>query len=167
MKKFLLKTVSLILVLILSFVSAGMLNAYAADDEPEFPCGGVIEEVDVKILYAPLTSRVVIGRFGPVITGTVLKVTYPDGKSEILTVVKDGGDYYAGDFSVYISYFDIESIQVVDYGILKQPLQINKDIENFVGYSGETDFLYLILPSFAEIIYLISAYCRIISWKIQ
>lgn len=157
MKKLLLKTVSLILVLILSFVSAGMLNAYAADEEPEFPCGGVIEEVDVKILYAPLTSRVVIGRFGPVITGTVIKVTYPDGKSEILTVVKDGGDYYAGEFDVYNYDVGYEP-DISNYGIKSRTIVIsNEGKQEFGGYSGEVDLIYLSIPSFSDILFLIFA----------
>lgn len=159
MKKIFLKTFCIILVFVLTFTSAGLLNA-AADSEPDYPCGGVIEKVDVKILYAPLKSRVVIGGFGPIITGTVLKVTYSDGKSEILTVKKNGNEYYAGDYSVYMCYFGIEP-DVTDYGIENKILSVDKGIENFVGYSGEAEFKYLSLPSFANIIYLISAYFRI------
>ncbi len=162
MKKTFLKILSVIVVFVLTFTSVGLLNAFAADDEPEFPCGGVIEEVEVKILFLPPTSRVVIGKFGPIITGTVLKVTYPDGESEILTVEKNGDEYYAGDFSVYISYFDIESIQVVDYGIASKTIRItNEGTQLHGGYRGETDFKYLNLPSFADIAYLIFAYARI------
>lgn len=130
-------------------------------EEPDFPCGGVIEEVDVKILYAPLTSRVVISGFGPVITGTVLKITYPNGESEILTVKQNGNEYYAGDFSVHMPYFELESIQVVDYGIVSKTIYISTEGKQHGGYSGETDFIYLNLPSFGDIIYLISAYFRI------
>ena len=161
MKKLLLKTFSAILVFVLTFISTGLMNAYATDDEPDFPCGGVIEEVDVKILYAPMTSRVVIGGFGPVITGTVLKITYPNGESEILTVKKNGDEYYAGDFSVYMPYFELESIQVVDYGIVSKSIHISDEGKQHGGYIGETDFVYLNLPSFGDIIYLISAYFRI------
>lgn len=133
----------------------------ASAEESDLPCGGVIEEVDVKILYAPPTSRVVIGGFGPVITGTVLKIIYPNGESEILTVKQNGNEYYAGDFSVHMSYFELESIQVVDYGIISKTLYISNEGNQHGGYSGETDFIYLNLPSFGDIIYLISAYFRI------
>lgn len=133
----------------------------ASAEESDLPCGGVVEEVDVKILYAPPTSRVVIGGFGPVITGTVLKIIYPNGESEILTVKQNGNEYYAGDFSVHMSYFELESIQVVDYGIISKTLYISNEGKQHGGYSGETDFIYLNLPSFGDIIYLISAYFRI------
>lgn len=162
MKKLLLRTFSVILVFILTFTSVGLMNAYATDDEPDFPCGGVIEEVDVKILYAPLTSRVVIGGFGPVITGTVLKITYPNGESEILTVKQNGNEYYAGDFSVYVPYFELESISVVDYGIVSKTIHISNEDQQYGDYSGEADFIYLNLPTVMEIVYLISAYFRII-----
>lgn len=161
MKKKFFKTTSLVLVLVIVLTSAFSIAASAEDDsEIDFPCGGVIEEVEAEILYAPLASRIVIGGFGPVITGTVLKVTYPDGESEILTVKQNGNEYYAGDFSVYISYFGFEPV-IIDYGIVSEPIYISRDIENFVGYSGMTDFTYLNLPSVADIVYLISAYCRI------
>lgn len=160
MKKLLLRAISVILVFVLSFTSAGLPSAFAADDEPEFPCGGVIEEVDVKILYAPLMNRIAIGGYGPILTGTVLKVTYPDGESEILTVKQNGNEYCAGDYSVYISYFGFEPV-IIDYGIAKENVYINRDIENHVGYSGMTDFTYLNLPSVVDIAYLISAYFRI------
>ncbi len=158
MKKLLLRAISVILVFVLSFTSAGLLSAFAADDEPEFPCGGVIEEVDVKILYTPLMNRIAIGGYGPILTGTVLKVTYPDGESEILTVEKNDNYYSAGDYSVKI--FNVDPV-IIDYGIAKENVYINRDIENHVGYSGMTDFTYLNLPSVVDIAYLISAYFRI------
>lgn len=134
----------------------------ASAEESDLPCGGVIEEVDVKILYAPPTSRVVIGGFGPVITGTVLKIIYPNGESEILTVKQNGNEYYAGDFSVHMPYFELESIQVVDYGIISKTLYISNEGKQHGGYSGETDFIYLNLPSVMEFVYLVSAYFRMI-----
>lgn len=160
MKRRILKAAALILIMatVFSFTSPGFA---ASAEEADFPCGGVIEEVDVKILYAPPTSRVVIGGFGPVITGTVLKIIYPNGESEILTVKQNGNEYYAGDFSVYMPYFSLESIQVVDYGIISKTLYISNEGKQHEGYSGETDFIYLNLPSFGDIIYLISAYFRI------
>lgn len=162
MKKGFLKTVSLVMALAIIFTSAFALAASAEDvAENDFPCGGVIEEVDVEILYAPLTSRIVIGGFGPVITGTVFKVTYLDGESEILTVKKNGNEYYAGDFQVYTYYFGFEPI-ISDYGIESRTIRIsNEGEQQFGGYSGEVDLKYLNLPSFADIAYLISAYFRI------
>lgn len=161
MKKLLLRSISVILVFVLTFTSAGLLSASATDDEPDFPCGGVIEEVEVKILYAPLISRVVIGGFGPIITGTVLKVTYPDGESKILTVEQNGNEYYAGDFQVYTYYFGFEP-NISDYGIESRTIRIsNEGKQQFGGYSGAVDFVYLNLPSVVDIAYLISAYFRI------
>lgn len=161
MKKNFLKALSLILVFMLTFISMGLLNAWAADEEPEFPCGGVIEDVDVKVIYTPLSNRVVIGGFGPVLTGTVLKITYPNGESEILTVEQNGNEYYAGDFSVYISYFGFEPV-IEDYGIVSESIYItNERKQQHGGYSGEADFTYLNLPSVVDIAYLISAYFRI------
>ena len=161
MKKIILKAVSLILVFMLTFTSA-VLFAGASDDEPDYPCGGVIEEVDVKVVYAPLPNRVVIGGFGPVLTGTVLRITYPNGESELLTVEENSDGYYAGDFSVYIDYFGFEPV-IEDYGIESKRFYITDEGKRqFGGYSGETDFVYLSLPSFADVIYLISAYCRIL-----
>lgn len=152
----------MILALAIILTSAFSISASAeGDSEPEFPCGGVIEEVDVKILYAPISNRIVIGGFGPILTGTVLKVTYPNGESEILTVEQDGNEYYADDFSVRITYFGIEP-EVEDYGIVSKNIYIsNEGKQQHGGYSGVTDFVYLSLPSFADIIYLISAYGRI------
>ena len=159
MKRVLLKFISVILVFALSSASAGLFcTGAAAEEENDFPCGGVIEKVDVKILYAPLMNRVVIGGHGPILTGTVLKVTYPDGESEILTVEKNGNYYFAGDYSVRL--FNIDPV-IIDYGITKENFYISRGIENFVGYSGKTDFVYLNLPSVVDIAYLISAYFRI------
>lgn len=161
MRKIFLNAVSVILVFVLSFTSVGLLGASAADDEHEFPCGGVIEEVDVKILYAPLTSRVVIDGYGPILTGTVLKVTYPDGESEILTVKQNGNEFYAGDYSVHMYYFGFEP-NISDYGIESRTIRIsNEGKQQFGGYTGEADFVYLNLPSVSDIAYLISAYFRI------
>ncbi|MBO5409911.1 MAG: hypothetical protein J6A60_01475 [Clostridia bacterium] len=161
MKKTLVKMFSVILVFVLTFTSARLLNASATDDEPEFPCGGVVEEVEVKIFYAPLISRVVIGGFGPVLTGTVLRITYPNGESEFLTVEQNGNEYYAGDFLVYINYFGFEPV-IIDYGIVSESIYITSERKQQYGsYSGEADFIYLNLPTFADIVYLISAYFRI------
>ena len=59
-----------------------------------------------------------------------------------------------------MDYFRVEP-DVTDYGIENKILSVDKGIENFVGYSGEAEFKYLSLPSFADIVYLISAYFRI------
>lgn len=162
MKKSLLKLISVILVFALSLTSAGLLfTGTAAEEEPEIPYGDVIEKVDVKILYAPLYSRITIGNFGPILTGTVLKVTYPDGESEILTVKQNGNEYYAGDFKVMISYFRFEPV-IIDYGFVSEPLFLSDEYKQVhTHHNGETDFAYLNLPSLTDIAYLISAYCKI------
>jgi len=161
-KRVLLKFISVMLVFALSSASAGLFcTGAAAEEENNFPCGGVIEQVDMKIIYLPLYSRVVIGNFGPVLTGTVLKVTYPDGESEILTVKQNGNEYYAGDYSVHINYFGFEPV-ITDYGFVCEPLHISDEYKlQHTRYRGETDFVYLNLPSVADIVYIISAYCRI------
>lgn len=161
MKRRILKAAALILIMatVFSFTSPGFA---ASAEEADFPCGGVIEEVDVKILYAPLTSRVIIGGVGPILTGTVLKITYPDGESEILTVKQNGNEYYAGDFSVYMPYFSLESIQVVNYGVVSKTIRISNEGNQHGGCNGYADFVYLNLPSVAEVFYLISAYFKMI-----
>ena len=57
------KIFSLLLAIIIcstAFIPAFAENGY----EPDFPCGGVIEGVEVRILYAPLKSRILYGDFG-------------------------------------------------------------------------------------------------------
>ena len=125
------------------------------EDDIEFPCGGVIEMVDVKILYAPLSSRILIGDYEPDLEGIVLLITYPDGEKEILTVEKKDRLYYAGDFQVYIYFWYYE--EPPEYGFVKKSLSAYYDMD-FGGYDGDADFIYLYLPSLKDISDLIHSY---------
>ncbi len=125
------------------------------EDEPEFPCGGVIEMVDVKILYSPLTNLISTGDFEPEIEETVLLITYPDGEKEILTVSKNDGLYTAGNFSARIwEYYDEEE---PSYGFVEKTLYIYYD-KLWGGYSGESELVYLYLPALEDIPDIINSY---------
>lgn len=151
------KTLSLILsaaILLCSFTMA-FAASYEPEEEIEFPCGGVVEAVDVKILYSPISSRILIGNYEPDLEGTVLLITYPDGKKEILTVEKKDRSYYAGDFSVNIYFwFDEEP---PEYGFVEKSMSVHYDM-TFGGYSGYKDFVYLYLPSIEDVPDLIRSY---------
>ena len=155
------KILSLILsaaIIVCSFTTAFAVSSeanYENEDEPEFPCGGVIEMVDIKILYSPLSSRILIGNYEPELDGIVLLLTYPDGEKEILTVEEKDGLYYAGNFKVGINFwFDEEP---PEYGVVKKSLSAHYDM-TFGGYSGYKDFVYLYLPSFENIPDLVRSY---------
>lgn len=49
------KKICLIIAFVMIFVSLASIGASAETvNDPDFPCGGVIEMVDVDILYVPL-----------------------------------------------------------------------------------------------------------------
>ena len=73
MKK--LSSLLLVMLIVISAVSVGM-TAYA-QTEDDFPCGGVVEELDVEILYSPILNRIAFTGC-PSIAGTVLKIEYYD-----------------------------------------------------------------------------------------
>lgn len=151
------KILSLILsavILLCSFTTA-FAASYEPEEEIEFPCGGVIEAVDIKILYSPISSRILIGNYEPDLEGIVLLITYPDGKKEILTVEKKDEVYYAGDFSVNI-YFRFDE-EPPEYGFVEKSMSVHYDM-TFGGYSGYKDFVYLYLPSIEDVPDLIRSY---------
>ncbi len=144
------------LLLLFSFVTIDA-RAYS-EDETDFPCSGVIEEVSVKILYSPFANLVATGEFKTEIGGTVLLITYPNGEKEILTVERNDGLYSAGNFSAKIwkSYDE----KLPEYGFVKKTLYIYYD-KLWGGYIGEAEFVYLYLPSFDDIINIIHSYLTI------
>ena len=145
-----------ILITLLLFASFITVYAGASDeDEPEFPCGGVIEGVEIEILYSPLSSRILIGDYKPDFEGTVFLITYPNGEKEILTAEKKDGVCYAGNFKVYIYYRFDEAPP--EYGFVEETLSLYYD-KSHGGYSGYADFVYLYLPSFEDIPDIVSSY---------
>ncbi|MBQ2847241.1 MAG: hypothetical protein IJE74_03190 [Clostridia bacterium] len=151
----------LILAIILSSISMS-ITAYAEiEEDPKFPCGGVIEEIKVRILYTPLSNLISISETEPTLTGTVLKITYPDGTSEIYTVEENEGCYSAGKFSVSVYRFNgVNMGEVINYGLVSQTLSVYFDDEFPGGYDGDTEFVFLHLPSFEDIYQMISVYFK-------
>lgn len=149
------KKICYILTTLLLLVS--FMTVYAGafqEDDIEFPCGGVIEMVDVKILCSPLSSRISIGDYEPELEGIVILITYPDGEKEILTVEKKDGLYYAGNFIVSIWFSFNEK---PEYGLVNKILDVSW-YKDWGGYYSYTDFVYLYLPSFEEIPDIINSY---------
>lgn len=127
-------------------------------DTPTLP---TVEEVEVSVVYRPLKSLVSFAGFGPVLDGTVLKITYPDGQTEKVTVETNWigfSDYVAGEFNVNISYFDTMNIKTP--GINKQRILLN-GAKDDVEYDGVCSLDYLYIPSLGEIFYLIDSLVRI------
>ncbi len=158
------KKLSLLFAVVILFVSVFSVSASAAtEEEPDLPCGGVVEKIDVSVIYIPFKGRFLFGNTTSEITGTVLKVTYPDGSSEILTVGKEGNEYSAGKFSVSVFEKSETNIgKIENYGFLRKSINVSRGIENFVGYDGDTEFVCLHIPSCEEFMYLVDTYLRII-----
>lgn len=127
-------------------------------DTPELP---KTEQIEVFVVYRPLTSLFSFAGIGPSFEGVVLRVTYPDGTAETVTLETDWigfSEYVAGDFNVYTDYFDTMEIKTL--GINKQKIRLN-GVKNDVEYDGMCDVEYLYIPSFGEIFYLITSFVRI------
>ncbi len=152
----------LIVAIVLSSIVMSVTAYAEIEEEPEFPCGGVIEEVDIKILYTPISNLISISETEPTLTGTVLKITYPDGTSEILTVEEtERGYYQAGKFSVRVYRFNgLNMGEIIDYGLVSKTISLYYEFESFGGYSGDTEFVFLHLPSFEDIYQMITAYFK-------
>lgn len=147
------KLISLTLTLIIS-LSAATVFAYAENEdtsvnEKQFP-------LTIEFVYAPLKSRIVIGDFGPLFAGTVIKANYADGTSELLTVRKTDDGYMAGDYKVEWNYFwyDYDGTQptFTNYGIVNGVFRIVESNDKNAAYAGEF-FYYLNLPAPAELLY--------------
>lgn len=136
------KTIALILTVFV--LLSAFTPAFAEDD---FPCGGVIEEVDVKILYSPLKSRIAYGDFGLSFSGMVLKITYPNGESEIVKVKeKCNTDYTAGNFSLSTYHLHKDEQAVGDYGFVRSYFSLHQEL-NHGGYSAYPEFIYFNIPT--------------------
>lgn len=155
------KVITLLLAVVICF--AAFVTAFAeTDEEFDFPCGGVIEMVQVKILYAPIKSLVVYGDSELELSGIVLKITYPTGEEEILIVEKNGNQYHAGDFSVSVYNFgNTESAESVKYGIFDKQIHLYFD-KTHGGYTGDVNLFYLNIPTISDIYNLILNYSNII-----
>lgn len=147
----------LALSLILSIVFSVMLStAYAENTQEDLPCGGAIELVDIKVLFTPISNLISISETKPSLTGTVLKITYPDGTNEIVTIEKTENGYFAGKFSInYYTFDGLEMGEIINYGLVSKKITADSDDGAFEKYSGDFEFIYLHLPSFEDIYYMI------------
>ncbi len=158
------RLLSVVLALLLCFGSMSIASAQEIENDSDFldtPTLPTVEEVEVSVVYRPLKSLVSFAGFGPLFDGTVLKVTYPDGSSETVTLETNWtglSDYVAGDFNVYTSYFD--TMNVKSPGINKQRILLN-GAKDDVEYEGVCNLDYLYIPSPGEIFYLIDLLIRI------
>lgn len=142
-----------VVMLVVSLLSVGV-NAYA-EDEADFPCGGVVEELEVEILYSPILNRIAFSGCSS-IEGTVLRITYHDGKTEVVTIEKAGDGYRAGDFCVVFPYGSWDEVNVIEYGFVDRTMYITKDDTLWHSY-GYVEFGFLNLPSFSDVFYLINS----------
>lgn len=147
---------SLVLSIVFLCISAIPSVAYAENTQEDLPCGGAIELVDIKVLFTPISNLIRISETKPSLTGTVLKVTYPDGTNEIVTVEKTENGYSAGKFSInYYSFDGLEMGEIINYGLVSKKITADSDNGAFEKYSGDFEFVYLHLPSFEDIYYMI------------
>ena len=154
------RIISIFLILALSF---GMCTIAFAEENTEIPEDDVdmllppCEDVEVSVVYRPITSMVSFANFGPFLDGTVLKVTYADGRTEVVILENNWtglSDYVAGDYYVHIDYFN--TMEVKSPGINRKSFYIGKTV-NGVQYEGlYRDFTYLYIPSLGEWMFMIS-----------
>ena len=127
------------------------------DDVGFMPTLPPCEEVDVSVVYRPITSMVSFANFGPFLDGMVLKVTYADGTSEYITLEKDESDYWdyvAGDYYVYFGF--LETTEVKSPGINHKRIAID-GFKGDMNYAGiYEDFSYLYIPSLGEWMFMFS-----------
>ena len=125
-------------------------------DEGNMPTLPPCEEVEVSVVYRPITSMISFANFGPFLDGMVLKVTYADGTSEHITITSEKAEddsliYVAGDYYVDVNLFN--TMEVKSPGINRKSFYIIKTV-NGVEYEGlYRDFTYLYIPSLGELIY--------------
>lgn len=152
------KVITLFFVFIICFTSA--VTSFAGTEEDfDPPCGGVIEVVRVKILYAPIKSLIIYDKAKPDISGIVLKITYPSGEEEFVTIEKEDNFYCAGEFSV--SIHSLNNAESVEYGIINRTLHLSFD-KKFGGYIGDVNLSYLNIPSVFAVYSSISNYLKTI-----
>ena len=156
------RILSIFLILALSFgmctIAFAEENTEISEDDVDMllpPC----EDVDVSVVYRPITSMVSFANFGPFLDGTVLKVTYADGTSEYITITSEQAEddslvYVAGDYYVNVNFFN--TMEVKSPGISRKNFYIGKTV-NGVQYEGlYRDFTYLYIPSLGEWMFMIS-----------
>lgn len=127
-------------------------------DEGDMPTLPPWEEVEVSVVYRPLKSMISFAGFGPMYEGTVLKITYTDGRTEVVILENNWtglSDYVAGDYYVHIDYFN--TMEVKSLGINKSAIYLLK-YENGIEYEGYEYFSYLYIPSLGELIYKINCF---------
>ena len=90
------KLISLVLTIVLCF---GALGITACAEEQS---DAVLTEA--AVLYSPLTSRIVFNYF-PILSGTILKLTYSNGKTETAVVKLTSEGYAANGYQVTLSPF--------------------------------------------------------------
>ena len=147
MKK--LSSLLLVMLMVISAVSVGM-TAYA-QTEDDFPCGGVVEELDVEIFYSPILNRIAFSGC-PSIAGTVLKIAYYDDETEFVTVEKTDDGYRAGDFKVVFPTGTWNEVNIIEYGFVCRELYLTKGEDSLWHSYGYAEFKFLNLPSVSEIL---------------
>lgn len=158
------KLIALTLALIIS-LSAATVFAYAESEESS-PTETEQISVQIEFVYVPLKSRIVIGNFGPLFAGMVIRATYPDGTSELLTVRKTDNGYIAGDFTVEWNHYFID-FGVNQYGLVSGVFRITKDNDETSYYIGEELFNYFNLPSPMKAAYLFAEYIKLIGMSLM
>ncbi len=124
--------------------------AFAQGDEDVNMLINSTEEIEVSIIYSPITSRIVYNKSKPMPYGMILKITYLDGKNEFVMVRKYKDGYVAGEFFVQpFCYFLDETGQAENYGIQEAILSLGKT-ENNVCYDGEVRFNVISIPNATE-----------------
>lgn len=158
------KLLSLLLAFILCLGSFSIISsAEGIEDDSDFvdtptllPC----DDIEVSVVFRPLEGLISFAGFGPVFDGTVLKITYPDGKSETVTVKTNWigfSSYTAGKFIVYTDYFETQEIKTL--GIEKIRISLH-GVNNGIEYGGSCNMNYLYIPSPAEFFYFVDSYFR-------
>lgn len=144
------KILSIILAVVICMCSTGFF-AFAEDDSDGdimLPPG---EDIEVSIVYMPLKSRIIYNKYGPDLNGMIIKVTYFDGRTEILKVKKVENAYKAGDFSISSYCFFLEATgQRENYGAKEVSFYVSKH-ENNVIYEGVTNYSVLSIPNITEL----------------
>ncbi len=159
------RLLSVVLAIIFCFGSLSIItSAEEIEGDSEFidtPTLPTVEDVEVSVIFRPIQSLVSVAGFGPLFDGTVLKITYPDGQTETVTIQTNWtglSDYVAGNFNVYTNHFDTMNIKTP--GINKKKIVLN-GMKDGIEYEGICDLNYLYIPSVAECFYLIDSLVRI------
>ncbi len=144
------KLLSIVLAIIICISSASVF-AFAEDNSDGdimLPPG---EDIEVSIVYMPLKSRIIYNKLGPNLNGMIIKITYFDGRTEILKVKKVENAYKAGDFSISSYCFFLEATgQCENYGAKEVSCYVSK-YENYVIYEGVMDYSVVSIPNIIEL----------------